>query len=171
MGKHGDVAGVDVVGAGAHALGSESLQLGMDGSVVVGHDVPAGLRLPGGALHLLIEQVRVGWDVGCPDEFLLLFGEISCEALHAVWAQPDMAVREFDVGEDVRGRELVLLALRRLGFVRGERSDVDQPGNAVIGTCGGDLAEDLPVLDLGVGLLARSVLLGVGGVDVLLVAI
>jgi hypothetical protein len=82
-----------------------------------------------------------------------------------------MAVREFDVGEDVRGRELVLLALRRLGFVRGERSDVDQPGNAVIGTCGGDLAEDLPVLDLGVGLLARSVLLGVGGVDVLLVAI
>jgi hypothetical protein len=36
---------------------------------------------------------------------------------------------------------------------------------------GADLAEDLPVLDLGVGLLARSVLLGVGGVDVLLVAI
>jgi hypothetical protein len=51
-----------------------------------------------------------------------------------------------------------------------ERLDGLDEGGCAAGA-GADLAEDLPVLDLGVGLLARSVLLGVGGVDVLLVAI
>src|ERR1700731_3427352 len=34
LGEHGDVAAVDVVGGGAHALGGGSLQVGVDGLVV-----------------------------------------------------------------------------------------------------------------------------------------
>jgi hypothetical protein len=41
-------------------------------------------------------------------------------------------------GEDVCGRELFLLALRHLVLVWGERGDVDQPGNAFVGSRGGD---------------------------------
>jgi len=39
---------------------------------------------------------------------------------------------DFDVGENVCGGKLILLALRRLAGIRGEGGDVDQPGNAVI---------------------------------------
>src|SRR5260370_26194051 len=41
VGEHGDVAAVDVVGGGTHPLGRGPLQLGVDGLVLVGHDVPA----------------------------------------------------------------------------------------------------------------------------------
>ena len=37
-----------------------------------------------------------------------------------------------------RDGELVLLALRCLGLVRGEGGDVDEPGDAVVGSRGGD---------------------------------
>jgi hypothetical protein len=45
---------------------------------------------------------------------------------------PDAPVGDFDVGENICDRELVLLALRRLAFVWGERSDVDQSCYALI---------------------------------------
>ena len=74
MGQHGNVAAVHVVGVGAHTLGHEVLQLGMDGVVVVGHDVPARLRAPGGAVGdpalasrtwvLLTEAPDGGWGLG-----------------------------------------------------------------------------------------------------------
>jgi hypothetical protein len=51
---------------------------------------------------------------------------------------PDTPVSDFDVREDIGDRELVLLALRRLALVGGERRDVDQPGDAVVGSRGGD---------------------------------
>src|SRR2546426_5971394 len=57
--EHGDVAAVGLMDGGAHPLRDEALQLGMDGAVVLGHDVPARFRPPGGGLHLLVEQVRV----------------------------------------------------------------------------------------------------------------
>src|SRR5271169_7064813 len=42
------------------------------------------------------------------------------------------------MGEDVRNRELLLQALRRLALIRGEGGDVDQPGDAVVGARGRD---------------------------------
>ena len=117
-------------------FGDEALQLRIDGAVVLGHDVPARLRPPGGACDLLVEQVRGRHALGRPDELLLLLGQVSREAVDAVREQPDAPVRDLDVGEHVGGRELVLLALRRLVLVRGECGDVDEPGNAVVGSRG-----------------------------------
>jgi hypothetical protein len=48
VGEHRDVAAVDVVGGGVHALGAESLELGVDGHVVVGDAEPARLGVPRG---------------------------------------------------------------------------------------------------------------------------
>src|SRR2546429_4076624 len=137
MGQHGDVAAVHVVGVGAHTLRHEALQVGVDGAVVVGHDVPARLRLPRGALGVPAEQTRVRYHLGRPDQLLLLFGEVARERLDALRQQPDAPVRDLDVVEDVRDGELVLQALGGLRLVRGERGDVDQPGDAVIGSRGG----------------------------------
>ena len=68
--------------------------------------------------------------------FLLLLGKVPREAPDAIRFQPDAPVCDFDVGEHVCGRKLVLLALRGLVGVRGECGDVDQPGNSVIGSRG-----------------------------------
>jgi len=67
LGEHGDVAAADLVGGGAHAPGGEALQLGLDGVVVGGNDVPARLRLPRGAFGVPAEQVSGRRDVGRPD--------------------------------------------------------------------------------------------------------
>jgi hypothetical protein len=74
--------------------------------------------------------------VARPHDLLLLLGQVSCEASNAFREHPDAPVRDFDVGENVCDGELVLLALRRLVSVRREGGDVDQPGNAVIGSRG-----------------------------------
>src|SRR6267143_1519129 len=55
--EHGHVAAVGLMDAGAHPLRDEALQLGMNGVVVLAHDVPGRLRPPGGAFHLLVEQI------------------------------------------------------------------------------------------------------------------
>src|SRR5690348_16311684 len=47
LGKHWDVAAVELVGGCAHALGEKTLQVGMHGVVFFADDVPAWLRLPG----------------------------------------------------------------------------------------------------------------------------
>jgi hypothetical protein len=57
VGEHGNVAAVDVSGGGAHTSDQEALQLGFDGPVVLGHDVPAWLRPPGGAFEFLVKEV------------------------------------------------------------------------------------------------------------------
>jgi len=51
------------------------------------------------------------------------------------------------VGEDVGDGELFLLALGGLGLVGGEGGDVDEPGDAVVGSCGGDDASAVGVAD------------------------
>src|SRR5208283_248755 len=56
-------------------------------------------------------------------------------------------VGNLDLLEGVRDGELVLLALRGLGLVRGERGDVDQPGHAVIGARGRDDGSAVGVAD------------------------
>jgi hypothetical protein len=50
----------DLRSGGAHALRHEAFQIGMDGTVILGNDVPARLRPLGGAFNLLVEQVH-GW--------------------------------------------------------------------------------------------------------------
>jgi len=56
-------------------------------------------------------------------------------------------VRYLDVLENVGNREALLLALR--GFVRvwGKRRDVDESGDAVIGSCGRNDASAVRVAD------------------------
>jgi hypothetical protein len=109
VGQHGDVTAVHVVGVGAHALGGESLQVGMDGLVVIGDDVPTRLRAPGGTGDLGVEQVRVWYRLGGPDQFLLLLGQVTRERPGALGLQPDAPVRDLDVVEDVGSGELGLL--------------------------------------------------------------
>src|SRR3989442_6656670 len=98
----------------------------MNRAVVPGQDVQGRLRSPGGAWHLLVEQVRWRRVMDRPDELLLLLGQVSREVLRAVRTHPDTSVRNFDVREDFRLGELVLLALRRFVVVGGEGGDVDQ---------------------------------------------
>ena len=51
------------------------------------------------------------------------------------------------MGEDVGDGELALLALGGLGLVGGEGSNVDEPGDAVVSSCGGDDASAVRVAD------------------------
>src|SRR5579862_4357943 len=68
LGEHGDVAAVDVVGGGAHPLGGSSLQVGVHGLVVVGHDVPGRLGPPGYARGVAGEQLDGRGVGGRPDD-------------------------------------------------------------------------------------------------------
>src|SRR5271169_3498170 len=51
------------------------------------------------------------------------------------------------MGEDVRNRELLLQALRRLALIRGEGGNIDQPGDAVVGARGRDDGAAVRVAD------------------------
>jgi len=59
------------------------------------------------------------------------------EILRTLGTQPDTSIHDFDVGEDVRLREVGLLCLRCLIGVRSERADVNQACNSIIdsGAC------------------------------------
>src|SRR5260370_15280203 len=119
----------------------------MDGAVTRGQDVRTRLRLPGGTLDLLGEQVR-GWRlVRRPDHYLLLLRKIGGEILHAFREHPDSPLSHFDVLEDFRRGELAQLAVHRLASVRGDCGDVDQPGDAVIRSRGGDDGSTVRVAD------------------------
>src|SRR5262249_14364950 len=59
----------------------------------------------------------------------------------------DTSIHDFDVGEDVGLRELGLLRLRRFIGVRSERADVNQPGNAIVGSGAGYDAPAVGVAD------------------------
>src|SRR5713101_3693178 len=112
MGKHRDVATVDGIGGSAHTLRREAFQVRMDSAVVVGHDVPTRLRLPGRARGIPAEEVGSWRIVGGPNNLLLFFREISSEARYAFRTHPDAPVRNFDILEHVGDGELLLLALR-----------------------------------------------------------
>src|SRR6516225_6050936 len=66
LGKHRHVAAVALKGGCAHALGEEALQIGMNGSVLFGDDVPARLRLPGSSPDFRLEQIGVSARPGLP---------------------------------------------------------------------------------------------------------
>jgi len=145
--EHGDVAAGDLRRGGAHSLGDEAFHVGMDGAVVAGDDVPARLRSPGGSSDYRVEQRGIRNALGRPYELLFLLGQIARETVDAFGAQPDSAVRDLDVGEDIGLREVRLLCLRCLVGVRSERGDVDQPRNAIVGSGAGDDASAVGVTD------------------------
>src|SRR6267142_948766 len=119
----------------------------MNGVVFFADDVPARLRLPGGSTGLRIEQVGLGDSLRRPNELLLLLRKISAEIPGALRTQPDTSIHDFDVREDVSLREIRLLRLRRFIFVGSERADINQPGNAIVGTGSGDDASAIGVAD------------------------
>jgi len=119
----------------------------MDGAVLLGDDVPAWLRFPGSSSDFRVEQVGCRHALGRPNQLLFLLGQIACETVDAFRKQPDTSVRNFDVREDVRLREVRLLCLRCLVGVRSERGDVDQPRNPVVGSGASDDASAVRVTD------------------------
>src|ERR1043166_6245283 len=104
----------------------------MYGVVFRCQNVPARLRLPRGALDLLLmEQIGDGRIMSCPDELLFFLGKVSREKLSTVRKHPGAAVRYLDAREDIR-RILVELLLYGLADIRGDRCDVDKAGHAII---------------------------------------
>jgi hypothetical protein len=89
-------------------LAAKSSQVGVDGAIVFADDVPARLRFPGGALNLMVEEVRGRSEVRGPDDLLFLFRQVSGEALDAFRKHPGSTIRDFDVGEKIGFGELLL---------------------------------------------------------------
>src|SRR5215831_13344538 len=75
-----------------HAPGDEAFQIGLDGSVFRGYDVPAWLGSPSGSFNLLIEEIRSGRRMCCPDEFLLMLWQITRKRRNTVWFQPNTSI-------------------------------------------------------------------------------
>src|ERR1700683_186887 len=74
LGQHGAVAAVELVGGGTHALGGGPLEVGVDGLVVLAHDVPARLGPPRDAGDVAAEQIDRRGPGGRPDDLLLFLG-------------------------------------------------------------------------------------------------
>ena len=127
----------------------------MDSTVVFGHDVPTRLRLPGNARGVPAEQVGSRRIMGRPHDFLLRCRQVSRETLDAFRTHPEAPISDFDVLEHVGDGELLLLALRSFVVVVGERGDVDESGDAVIGPCGGDDASTIGMPTRMDGLVTR----------------
>jgi hypothetical protein len=72
LGKHGDVAAVELMRVRFHTFRDEAFQVGVNSAVVLAHDVPARLRSPRGSFKLLVEEVRVWRALGRPNKFLFL---------------------------------------------------------------------------------------------------
>ena len=136
VGEHGDVAAGGLDGDGSHALRHGALQLGLYGAVLGGHDVPARLRPPGGALDPLVEQVRRRPAWVAHTSFCSSSGRSPAKHATPSGRIQTRPVRDFDVRKDVCDGELGLLALRRFVGVRRECSDVDEPSRAGIGPGG-----------------------------------
>ena len=73
--------------------------------------------------------------------------KVSREAHDAFRTHPDAPVRDLNVFEDVGNGELLLLALRSFAGVGGKGSDIDEPGDTVIGSCGRDDTSTVGVAD------------------------
>src|SRR5215471_16459834 len=147
LGKHWHVAAVALKGGCVHTLGEETLQIGMNGSVLFGDDVPARLRLPGSSPDFRLEQIGFRCALGCPNELLLLLRKVAAEILCGFRTQPDTSVDDFYVGKNVGLREVGLLRLRRFIDVRCERGDVNQPDNTIVSSGAGDNTSAVRVAD------------------------
>ena len=81
-----------------------------------------------------------------PDELLLLLGKVSAEKLSPVRKHPGVPVRDLDARKDIRGI-LVELVLYRLADIRGDCSNVDEAGHAIIDSRGRDGSAAIGVAD------------------------
>src|SRR5262249_5557956 len=130
LGQHRHVAASGLEDRCSHSLCDETLQLGLDSTVLRCHDVPTRLRPPSSTFYLLIEQIRYGRGMRGPDQLLLLIGEIACKGRDAVSFQPNAPVCNLDMGKNISRRKLLLQALCRLVGIRGKRRDVDKRCNS-----------------------------------------
>src|SRR5271155_4133455 len=69
--------------------------------------------------------------MGGPNELLLLLGKVSAEKLSPVRKHPGVPVHDLHPRKDIRGM-LVELVLYRLADIRGNCSNVDEAGHAII---------------------------------------
>ena len=69
-------------------------------------------------IRFATQQVRGRRELSRPDELLLLVGQVSREACDTLREHPYPPFCDFDVGENVCGGKLILLALRRLAGIR-----------------------------------------------------
>ena len=136
--QHHHVAACDLGCRGAHALSEEALTVRLYGAIVLGDDVPARLRLPRGSSRFRREQVWSRHALGRPNQLLVLLGQIACEGIHAFRKQPETSIGDFYVREDVGLRELRRLRVGRLVSVRCKCGEIDQTGNAIVGSGAGD---------------------------------
>src|SRR5215472_16171717 len=84
-----------------HALGDEAFQIRLNGLVFRGYDVPTWLGSPSGSFNLLIEEIRGGRRLCCPDEFLLMLWQITRKRRNTVWFQPNTSICHFYMREDI----------------------------------------------------------------------
>src|SRR5215472_10379995 len=84
LGQHRYVAAIGLEGGCSHTLRDETLQLGLDRTVLRSYDVPAGLRSPRSTFHLLLEQICYRSALSCPDQLLLFLGKITCKGGNAI---------------------------------------------------------------------------------------
>src|SRR5580704_13896252 len=145
--QHHHVAARNLGRRGAHALSEEALTVRLYGAIVLCNYVPARLRLPRGSSRFRREQVWSRHALGRPNQLLVLLGQIACEGIHAFLKQPETSIRDFDVRENVGLRELGRLRVGRLVGVRRKCGEVDQPGNAIVGSGAGDDASAIRVTD------------------------
>jgi hypothetical protein len=147
MRQHGDVTAGHLGDSGAHALCDEPFHVWVHGTIVLPNDVPAWFRFPGGSSNFCVEQVGFRNTLRRQNELLFLVGQITGEIVDTLREQPDASVLDLDVGEDRCLREIGLLRLRSLVRVRGERTDVNQGGNALVGSSPRDDTSAVRVAD------------------------
>src|SRR5215469_16044978 len=135
MGQHRNVAAICLEGLRSHSLCDETFQVGLDGMVTGSNDVPARFRFPSCTFNLLIEQVCRRGCMRGPNELLLFFRQIARKRWVTVRFQPYPPVCDFDMGEDICGRELFLKALCRFIRVRCKCGYIYECGNTRVRTC------------------------------------
>src|SRR5262245_59465956 len=90
-GQHWHVAAIGLEDCCSHTLRDETLQLGLDSTVLRRHDVPTRLRSPRSTFHLLCEQICYRCGMSGPDQLLLCLREITGKEWVAIPFQPTRA--------------------------------------------------------------------------------
>src|SRR5215470_11270579 len=130
LGQHWYVAAIGLEGCCTHALRDETLQLGLDSTVLSSYDVPTGLGSPRSTFRLLFEQICYRCGVSGPDQLLLFLGEITGKGRDPVTFEPNASVCNLDMGKNIGCRKLLLQTLCCLVGIRGKRCDVDKRCNS-----------------------------------------
>src|SRR5262245_17269796 len=127
------MAAIGLEGCCSHTLGDETLQFGLDSTVLRSYDVPTRLRSPRSTFHFLCEQICDRCGMSGPDQLLLFLWEITCKGGDAIPFKPNASVRNLDMGKNIRCRKLLLQTLCCLVGIRGKRRHVDKRRNSRVG--------------------------------------